>query len=127
MPLRRGGGSFDLDLRYGKVAEELVRQLLFAPERYEVKRQDRAPEYGTLYIETEHDKGARGTFTPSGLSITDADYWVFVIQSHIIFTPTSWLRDMQPYCRAASLHDGSCPTRGFRLPLKWCVLMDLPK
>lgn len=117
MSLRETGGSFDIDLPHGQKGEALVKELLFGVKRVEVKRQDRAPQFGSLYIETEHDPGARGLYRPSGLSITDADYWAFVIGAFVVMAPTVWLREQGKTCRAVQQADGSCPTRGFRLPL----------
>jgi len=117
MSLRNDGGTFDVDLAHGVAAEVLMRELLFGIRRIEVKREDRAPKFGTLYIETEHDPGARGLYRPSGLSITTADYWAFVMGAFVLMAPTVWLREQQKACRPVQQPNGSCPTRGFRLPL----------
>ena len=118
MSLREGGGSFDLDLPHGLLGEQLGKELLFGIKHVEYKRQDRAPRFGSLYIETMHDPGARGLYQPSGLSTTDADYWGFVIGSFVFHVPTVWLREQQGTCQAAAQPNGSCPTKGFKLPLR---------
>jgi len=113
----RAQPNFDLDLTHGKVAEELGRELLFGIRKVEYKRQDRAPEFGSLFIETECDKGRRGCYAPSGLRVTQADYWGFLIGNIMVHVPTVWLRNQERYCRSAECRDGNCPTKGFRLPL----------
>lgn len=117
MRLERYQPDFDIDLAHGKVAEKLARELLFGIRKVEVKREDRAPEFGTLFIETECDKGRKGWYEPSGLRTTGADYWGFLIGAIFFYVPTVWLRNQEPHCKRAECHDGDCPTKGFRLPL----------
>jgi hypothetical protein len=86
--------------------------------RIEVKHDKRAIELGTLYVEYE----CRGQ--PSGISTTQADLWVFVIDlSHCaIVLSTERLKDIARHaykdtrnhreCRA-----GSHPTKGVAIPL----------
>ena len=113
--------DFDIDLKHGKAAEDLLAHLLFTPGALEVKRQDRAAEFGTLFIETACDKGKRGDYQPSGLSVTRAEYWVIFVKGLAFWIPVVWLRNKQPSCRLAECRDGNCPTKGWRLPLLWLI------
>ena len=66
--------DFDLDLRYGQIAEEAIRKIL-AEKKVEVKFDRLANKTGNLFFEIE----SRGK--PSGLKITTADWFVVCIDS----------------------------------------------
>ncbi len=68
--------NFDLDLKDGEIAEEIVRRLL-GSKKVEVKWDKLAMFTGNLAIEIE----SRGK--PSGLSTTEADWWCFVLGSDL--------------------------------------------
>jgi hypothetical protein len=122
MSLRNGGGRFDLDLTHGVIAEDVVEQCFREPGYLEIKRQDRALEFGSFYIETEHDPGARGKYRDSGLRITAATFWGIVVkQERIFLIDIDWLKAREHECRRAAQANGSCPTRGFRLPVLWLL------
>ena len=122
MSLRKGGGSFDIDFPHGHFAEaEMERRL--GGHRMEVKREDNALRHRGLYIETQHDPGARGNYVPSGLSISPDEDWGFLIGGLIIAVPTEWLRRQEPLCKRSAQPEGSCPTKGFVLPL-WRITAE---
>lgn len=109
---------FDLDYSYGRQGElqigEFLHWIASGNGQVEVKRK----RYLDLefYIETECDKGRKGVFEPSGISITTAEAWAFVIgETGIsIIVPTSELRAMLDDVTAKNKTetDGRCPTRG---------------
>lgn len=109
---------FDIDYAYGRQGELLIGDFLKAIAsgngRVEVKRK----RYLDLdfYVETHCDKGRSGTFLPSGISVTHADMWAFVIgdTNVTVLIPTDELRAMldDPSTRPKSEDNGSCPTRG---------------
>lgn len=65
--------AFDIDLKYGEVQERRLQELFTSKGRLEVKRDRQAHRTGNAVIEVE----SRGK--PSGLSTTNADYWVYWI------------------------------------------------
>jgi hypothetical protein len=111
---------FDVDWRYGVTegGEALVRYVLGEVDagsvRIEVKRKRLAD--WKFYVELEHDPGRKGRYIPSGLSISEAALWWFVIAdtgiSHV--TPAAVVRTAveRNYGHPAEERDGSCPTRG---------------
>ena len=109
---------FDLDLSYGRAGElqmaAFYRLVADGSGLVEVKRK-RLIDL-ELYVETECDKGATGHYTPSGISVTTAATWCFVIADSGIHVaiPTALLRTMltAPSSRPKEEHDGDCPTRG---------------
>jgi hypothetical protein len=117
-PISKAEPRFDRDLTYGKQGELLIGTFLEwianGNGRVEVKRK----RYLDLdfYIETHCDKGKTGEYTLSGISVTTAEMWAFVIgESGIsVMVPTVELRLMleDPSTRDRSESDGNCPTRG---------------
>jgi len=66
---------FDLDLEIGEQGEAVVRAGLTG--KVEVKTDRRAHETGNLYIELwQFSNPDRSDKRPSGLSITEADWWI---------------------------------------------------
>jgi hypothetical protein len=84
--------EFDLDFSYGVDGEKLVSDLLLGKRTVEVKRDRKWINTGNLYIETSCYFNRSQSWEPSGLSITKAGYWAFVIQDSIIILPTDVLR-----------------------------------
>lgn len=109
---------WDLDYAYGRQGEPIfdgfLRAMADGQLAVEVKRRRRLDP--KLYVELEHDPGRRGRFVPSGLSTTQADYWVFVARDtgvHLCI-PVGLLRrsvDVR-LGRTAAETDGDNPTRG---------------
>lgn len=118
---------FDLDVEWGRQGELQIGDFLAwianGDARVEVKRK-RILDH-KLYIETHCDKGRRGLYAPSGINVTTAQVWCFVIGDtgiHVAI-PTDLLREAirEPTSRFVEEPDGSCPTRGVLLDL--CVLL----
>jgi len=84
--------SFDLDLGYGKDGENLVEELLTHGRTIEVKRDRRWSETGNIYIEVECWYQRTNSWEPSGLSVTEAEYWAFVLEQSVFMVPTHILR-----------------------------------
>ena len=80
--------DWDLDLRYGQDGEESVRRLLTI-DTVEVKRDRRWKETGNLYIETSCYYVNDGAFKPSGVSISKATHFAFVIEDLTILVSKS--------------------------------------
>ena len=65
--------NFKYDLKRGQEAEEWFAGLLTGGDHIECKRDFKAHKTGNVYVEYE----CRGK--PSGISTTEADYWVFIV------------------------------------------------
>ena len=84
--------SFDIDFGYGQEGERLVEELLTGGHTVEVKRDRRWKDTHNIYIETECYFVNKNGWAPSGLMVTEANYWAFVLESVILFIPTDALR-----------------------------------
>jgi len=83
--------SFDLDFTYGKEGENLVEQLLTGGKTVEVKRDRKWWSTNNVYIEVECWYLSSQSWEPSGLSVTKADYWAFVLEKGVVMIPTDHL------------------------------------
>ena len=84
--------SFDLDFNYGQEGEQLVKQLLTNGKTVEVKRDRKWHKTNNVYIEVECWYLKSQSWEPSGLSVTQADYWAFVLEEGVIMVPTDYVR-----------------------------------
>ena len=84
--------AFDLDLEFGQEGESLVKELLTNGSTIEVKRDRKWKDTGNLYIETECFFTKNNQWAPSGLSVTQANYWAFVLEEATLIVPTDALR-----------------------------------
>jgi len=80
--------SFDLDFRYGYAGEKLVEELLTNGKTVEVKRDRRWHETGNLYIEFDCWYNSTQSWQASGIAVTEADYWAFVLEESVLMIPT---------------------------------------
>ena len=83
--------SFDLDFGYGRKGEQLVEELLTEGKRIEVKRDRKWHLTGNVYIEVECFFTKDNAWAPSGLAVTEAEYWAFVLKKTVIMLPTTVL------------------------------------
>jgi hypothetical protein len=84
--------DFDLDYRNGVQGENLVNTLLTGGKTVEVKTDFKWVNTGNLYIETECWYVSANSWQPSGLSVTKAEYWAFVLAESVLIVPTKLLR-----------------------------------
>lgn len=84
--------DFDLDYTFGAVGESLVNDLLTGGKTVEVKRDRRWWVTGNIFIEMECYFTGTESWAPSGLAITKADYWAFVLESGVILVPTNHVK-----------------------------------
>lgn len=76
-------GNFDIDLDFGKIYEKKIKELFESDGSIEVKTErDIWADTGNMFVEVR----SRGK--PSGISITDAKWWiqVFTIDGDVKFT-----------------------------------------
>lgn len=83
--------SFDLDFSYGKGGENLVEQLLTYGRTVEVKRDRKWWSTNNVYIEVECWYLSSQSWEPSGLSVSKADYWAFVLEKGVVMVPKDHL------------------------------------
>lgn len=117
-PTGKAEPRFDIDYKFGRQAELKIEELLHwiadGSKEVEVKRKRYLDLW--FYVETHCDKGKRGEYLPSGINVTTAQVWAFVIGDtglSVLF-PTDLLQIMigDSSSRDREEHDGSCPTRG---------------
>jgi hypothetical protein len=84
--------SFDLDFGYGRKGEQLVEELLTEGKRIEVKRDRKWWSTNNIYIEVECFFRKSMSWEPSGINVTEAEYWAFVLEKAVIMVPTSHVR-----------------------------------
>ena len=84
--------SFDLDFGFGRKGEQLVDELLTGGRTVEVKRDRKWFKTNNLYIETECYFQKTSAWAASGLGVTEAAYWAFVLQESTLIVPTDALR-----------------------------------
>lgn len=84
--------DFDLDYSFGAVGESLVNDLLTGGKTVEVKRDRKWWDTGNIYIEVQCWYNSTMSWQESGLSITKADYWAFVLESGVIMVPTDHVK-----------------------------------
>lgn len=116
--------KWDISLRHGEEQEALVKWALVGVQtgRTEVKCDSRARSTGNLYV--EYQQGGSGRWRKSGIAVTAADIWAFVIPDPllVLLVETSRLKDMARQARAAgrkaeTRHQGDMPTRGALVPI----------
>jgi hypothetical protein len=84
--------DFDLDYTFGAAGESLVNELLTGGKTVEVKRDRRWWVTGNIYVEVECWYNNSQTWEPSGLTVTKADYWAFVLESGVVMVPTNHVK-----------------------------------
>jgi hypothetical protein len=84
--------NFDLDFSFGSEGEKLVKELLTGGLTVEVKRDRKWHSTNNLYIEVECWYMTKQAWEPSGLSVTTAAYWAFVLEQSTLIVPTDVLR-----------------------------------
>ena len=109
-------GSFNHDLSFGEESEDWVKSLFTGKFKVEVKSDRRALATGNLYIEVYSRS------KPSGISTTDADYWIYKIEGidTTIIIPTSRLKELvRAHHKGLFKHGGDHDSsRGVLIPIK---------
>lgn len=85
--------DWDIDLRYGKLGESKVADLL-SLKTVEVKTDRRWKETGNIYIETECYYVNDNCWKPSGVRVSKASHWAFVLESSVLIIPTDILKEV---------------------------------
>lgn len=82
-----GNSSFDLDFGYGQAGEKLVEELLTEGKTIEVKRDRKWWSTNNLYIEVECWYQRSQSWEPSGVRVSKAEYWAFVLERGVLMVP----------------------------------------
>jgi hypothetical protein len=118
--------SFDLDFSYGQSGEKLVEELLTGGKTIEVKRDRKWHATGNLYIEVECWYQRSDSWEPSGLSVTKASYWAFVLEHGVLMVPTSHVRHaIQKYGREITCEIPPNRSKGYLITVE--NLLDVMK
>jgi len=84
--------NWDLDLRAGLTGESRVADLL-SLDTVEVKTDRRWVETGNVYIETSCYYVKSNSWELSGLSVSKATHWAFVLEDTVVIVPTYRLKE----------------------------------
>ena len=115
---------FDIDLRRGQVGEQQTLNVIDALQqgRVEVKTDYGVGITGNFYIEFEK-QNRQGEWVPSGLGVTEADWWAFAYADGVIFVATETLKRLaREYWRSGHVgqrngNEHSSASRGVKLPV----------
>ena len=84
--------NWDLDYRDGMLGEKKIADLL-SMDTVEVKTDRRWKYTGNLYIETECYYKTTDTWEKSGIMVSKATHWAFVLEDSVLIVPTYRLRE----------------------------------
>jgi len=113
--------DFDIDLKFGKEGEDTVANLL-SIETVEVKRDKRWKETGNLYIETDCWYNASQSWEKSGLSVSKATHYAFVLENMVVIIPTPDLKAIvEKSGRAIECKIEPNPSKGYLIKLSHIV------
>jgi hypothetical protein len=85
--------DWDIDLRDGQAGESKLADLL-RMETIEVKTDRRWKDTGNLFIEESCFYQGSGQWEPSGLSVSKATHWAFIIEGNVIIVPKEHLMNV---------------------------------
>ena len=106
--------DFDLDYSFGLSGESLVNDLLTGGKRVEVKRDRKWWTTGNIFVEVECWYNASQSWEASGLTVTKAEYWAFVLESGVILVPTNHVKyAVQLFGRAITCDIEPNKSRGY--------------
>ena len=84
--------NWDIDIRDGREGESMVADLL-SMDTVEVKRDRRWHETGNVYIETECFYQNSQSWEPSGVRVSKATHWAFVLEDSVLIVPLHRLKE----------------------------------
>jgi hypothetical protein len=79
--------DFDLDFTYGHEGESLVNELLTGGKTVEVKRDRKWQITGNIYVEIACYYQNTKSWQDSGLIVSKASYWAFVLNKMVLLMP----------------------------------------
>jgi hypothetical protein len=109
--------DFDIDLKFGKEGENTVANIL-SIETVEVKRDKRWKETGNLYIETDCWYNGSQSWEKSGLSVSKATHYAFVLENMVVVVTTPDLKAIvEKKGRAIKCKIEPNPSKGYLIKL----------
>ena len=106
--------NWDLDFSTGQVGEALVNDLLEGGFTVEVKRDRRWHITGNVYLETHCWFRSEKAWKKSGLAVSKADYWAFVLNKTVLLIPTQKVIEAcLTYGKQAQCKIEPNPSRGY--------------
>lgn len=116
--------DFDLDFRYGQDGELYVNNLLQDPlKTVECKRDSRWIDTGNIFIETENWSNAINEWRKSGLSISKATHWSFILEEMVIIVPIDTLKKAtREYGRPIEMAIEPNPSRGYLITINALIM-----
>ena len=109
--------DFDIDFKFGKEGEDTVANIL-SIETVEVKRDKRWKETGNLYIETDCWYNASQSWEKSGLSVSKATHYAFVLENMVVIVTTPDLKAIvEKKGRAIECKIEPNPSKGYLIKL----------
>lgn len=84
--------NWDIDLRDGMVGESKIADLLHL-DTVEVKTDRRWKDTSNLYIETECWYVGNESWMPSGVRVSQATHWAFVLEDSVLIVPIHRLKE----------------------------------
>jgi len=104
--------NWDLDYRDGILGEKKIADLL-SMDTVEVKTDRRWKDTGNLFIETECYYQTTDTWEKSGISVSKATHWAFVLEDSVLIVPTFRLREaIHEHHRPITCNRPPNPSRG---------------
>lgn len=105
--------NWDLDLRDGLKGESRVADLL-SLDTVEVKTDRRWYQTGNLYIETECYYVTDNAWKPSGIRVSKATHWAFVLEDSVLIVPLYRLMEaVYELGRSITCNIPPNPSRGY--------------
>lgn len=121
VPTVPANSDFDIDLKFGQQGEATVANIL-SIETVEVKRDKRWKETGNLYIETDCWYNASQSWKPSGLSVSKATHYAFVLENMVVIVTTPDLKAIvEKSGRAIECKIEPNPSKGYLIKLSHIV------
>jgi hypothetical protein len=105
--------NWDIDLRAGEAGESKIADLL-SLDTVEVKTDRRWKDTGNLYIETECYYKNSQAWEPSGLQVSKATHWAFVLEDSVLIVPLYRLMEaVYELGRSITCNIPPNPSRGY--------------
>ena len=116
--------NWDVDLKYGEAGEVYVNSLLTAPiKTVECKRDRRWIKTGNFYVETEFYSTGSLSWVSSGLTISRASHWSFILESMVITVPIEILiKAVGEYGRPIECEIPPNASRGYLLTINALIM-----
>lgn len=113
--------DFDIDLKFGQQGEATVSNILTI-ETVEVKRDKRWKHTGNLYIETECWYNTAQAWKASGLKVSKATHYAFVLENMVVIVTTEDLKTVvRRSGRAIECKIEPNPSRGYLIKLSHII------